>query len=151
MKIKNFLFLFLICLSAAAIAQPMPPPSPVCIAMNADGSQGTLSWITPTLNGNVFDNYQIFHSTNQAGPYNLVATVPVYLQTSEVVNLTPSGGPEYFYLTSNLTEVRYLLIPISFPLLSPNYQYGKRNPSCYLEPNCQSGFSLYCCYLPSLS
>jgi|688.fasta_scaffold01549_31 gliding motility-associated-like protein len=101
MKLKNLLFLFLICLSAAAIAQPMPPPSPVCIAMNADGSQATISWITPTLNGNVFDNYQIFHSTNQAGPFNLVATVPVYLQTTEVVNLTPSGGPEYFYLTSN--------------------------------------------------
>lgn len=101
MRISRFLFLFQFLLSLAAFAQPMPPPSPVCVAMNSDGSQATLSWTTPTLNGNVFDNYQIFHSTNPAGPFNLVSTVPVYLQTTEVINLAPSGAPEYFFLTSN--------------------------------------------------
>jgi gliding motility-associated-like protein len=101
MKIKFVLFFFQIFLSLAAFSQPMPPPAPRCVAMTADGSQATLSWSTPTLNGNVFDNFQIFHSSNPAGPFNLVATVPVYLQTTEIIPLTPSGVPEYFYLTSN--------------------------------------------------
>jgi gliding motility-associated-like protein len=81
-------------------AQPMSPPEVKCVAIQLNGDV-TLSWTVPPLNGNLFDAYDIYYADTPAGPFNLVLSVPVYLQSNAIIPAPAvSTDPDHFYIVS---------------------------------------------------
>jgi len=73
-----------------------------CVSVAANGDI-TLTWIAPAIPGGAtFNNYQVFQSNNQAGPYTLMATITNYATT----NYTQTGangnlGSVFYYMQTS--------------------------------------------------
>jgi hypothetical protein len=71
-----------------------------CASVDVAGDV-TLTWTIPPDPGGEFGAYEIHHATSAAGPFNLLATVNVYAQTSFLhVGAGGLTGARYYYLTS---------------------------------------------------
>ena len=95
---------FILLLVFVAKAQPMSPPGIKTIRI-IDATSVELCWTIPSLNGNVFNEYQIFYANTLGGPYNQVQTVPVHLQASTVIaGLPMTNTIRYFYLQTRFNN-----------------------------------------------
>jgi gliding motility-associated-like protein len=108
-KIFLLFFLFGLMLNTC-FAQPMPPPDIRMIEIVND-TEVRLCWPNPpSLNGNIFDAYEIYYADTLAGPYTLVESIFTYATTSiNITGLPLLDGPRYFYavtkFNSNQTSV----------------------------------------------
>ena len=74
------------------------PPLLRCLAVNPTGSI-TLTWITTPDTGQFFSAYEVYHSTNLAGPYTLVNTVNNYNTTTYThVGATGNTQINYYFI-----------------------------------------------------
>jgi CHU_C Type IX secretion signal domain len=95
-------FLVLATLPAKAII--LDPPAPRCASANVSGDV-TLTWSIPTDPGGDFLHYEIWHSTNAAGPFVLDTTIPVYGQVSYLdLGVGAGTGPQFYYMTTVSTS-----------------------------------------------
>ncbi len=103
-RIFSLLFILLL-FGLQAIAQPMAAPSVRTIRV-IDDTSVELCWPSaPPLNGNTFDEYQIFYSNSPNGPFNMVQTINVYLTTSTTITSLPVvNTSRYFYLVTRFNS-----------------------------------------------
>jgi gliding motility-associated-like protein len=95
----------LLCLFALPVwSTVLPPPSLRCATVNVVGDV-TLSWLAPPDPGNDFQQYRVYASAAQAGPYMLVGTVPVLFQTTFFHPAAGAHiGPRYYHVTTVSTS-----------------------------------------------
>ena len=59
----------------------------------------SISWVIPSDPNNEFKSYEVFYSTNQAGPYTNLASLPSYIAfTYNSVGLNANAQPYFFYI-----------------------------------------------------
>jgi gliding motility-associated-like protein len=74
------------------------PPSIRCVSVEPSGDV-TLNWIVPPDPDVFFNLYQIFHSTNPAGPYNLLVSLPTYVtDTYTHIGANGQNVVNYYYI-----------------------------------------------------
>jgi len=120
---KIFLVFFLIAyLQFDSFAQPMSAPAINTIRI-IDDTSVELCWpIAPSLNGNTFDEYQIYYSNDPTGTFNLVQSINVHLTTSVIITGLPLvNTSRYFYavtrynnnqLSSNSDTIRSMYLTV---------------------------------------
>jgi gliding motility-associated-like protein len=98
---KIFLLLLLFgLLQNEAFSQPMSAPAVNTIRI-IDDTSVELCWIVPSLNGNVFNEYQIYYSNDPLGTFNLIQTVTNQLQnTVTITGLPIVNTSRYFYVVT---------------------------------------------------
>ncbi len=98
---------FLLCLigiSIGAKAVILDPPSLRCASVDLAGDV-TLTWAVPPDPDGDFLEYRIYGATVPAGPYALVATVPVYGNLAQFIGgANADTGPRYYYMTTVSTS-----------------------------------------------
>ncbi|MBK7381873.1 MAG: gliding motility-associated C-terminal domain-containing protein [Flavobacteriales bacterium] len=78
----------------------LDPPAPRCASVNVSGDV-TLTWSIPLDPGGDFSLYEIWGSNDAAGPFVLIATVPVYGQVNFLhLGAGANGGPLFYYMTT---------------------------------------------------
>lgn len=99
---KIFLLFFLFgLLQNNCFAQPMSAPSVNTIRIIDDTSVEICWAATPSLNGNTFNEYQIYYSNTVTGTFTLVQTISVYATTSVILTGLPVvNGSRYFYVVT---------------------------------------------------
>jgi gliding motility-associated-like protein len=105
---KIFSLLFLLgMLQLAGFAQPMSAPSLNTIRI-IDDVTVELCWDgAPSLNGNVFNEYQFYYSSDPAGTYVLVQTVNNASATSVTITGLPVvNGSRYFYAVTRFNTAQ---------------------------------------------
>src|SRR5690606_15763610 len=82
-----FRSVFLLCMIAISIVSKaviLDPPSLRCASVDLAGDV-TLTWAVPPDPDGDFLEYRIYGATVPAGPYALVATVPVYANLAQFI------------------------------------------------------------------
>jgi len=99
---KIFLLLFLFgLLQNDCFAQPMSAPAVNTIRIIDDTSIELCWGAAPSLNGNTFNEYQVYYSNTVAGTYSLIQTINVHLTTSVTITGLPVvNGSRFFYLVT---------------------------------------------------
>ncbi len=83
-----------------AYAVILDPPSLRCATVNIAGDV-TLTWVVPADPGGDFQEYRIYGSGAEDGPYLQVGTVPAYAQNNFFhAGAGALGGPRYYYVTA---------------------------------------------------
>ncbi len=79
---------------------PGVPTGPIinCINRELNGNI-TLSWTEPVDTGGIFENYQIYYSNNQSGPYVAIDSV-INFSTTSYTHINPPIGNAYYYLSA---------------------------------------------------
>ncbi|MCB0792903.1 MAG: gliding motility-associated C-terminal domain-containing protein [Flavobacteriales bacterium] len=86
-------------------AQVLDPPSLRCASVNVAGDVG-LNWVVPPDPNGIFAAYEIYGSSLLAGPYGLVASVPVQGQTNFLhLGAGADSGPRYYYMQTISTSL----------------------------------------------
>lgn len=94
----NYILFFALLLWRTLSFAALNAPSLRCLDVKANGDV-ELSWVIPTDPTVVFDSYQIFHSTALSGPYNLIATIPVYAQDNWLhIGANAQTTPGFYYI-----------------------------------------------------
>ena len=102
-RLNLFVLLLAIC-PVLARATVLDPPSLRCVSVGP-GGDAILTWIVPADPTGEFLQYEVFHATSLAGPFSLVAPVPVYAQTTYThVGAGANAGPQFYYLTTVSTS-----------------------------------------------
>jgi len=99
---KIFLLLLLFgWLQNNAFAQPMSAPAVSTIRIIDDVSV-ELCWpLAPSLNGNTFNEYQVYYSNDPTATFNLVQSITVLPTISTIITGLPViNGSRYFYLVT---------------------------------------------------
>ncbi|MEO5584421.1 MAG: gliding motility-associated C-terminal domain-containing protein [Flavobacteriales bacterium] len=79
-------------------ATVLEPPSLRCASVGAAGS-AVLTWTVPPDPTAEFLHYEVYHAASFAGPYTLVAPVPVYAQTTYThLGAGANAAAQYYYL-----------------------------------------------------
>ncbi len=108
-KMKK-IFLFTLALvaifSLRGIAQPMSAPGLNTIRV-IDGTTVELCWVTPSLNGNTFNEFQVYYSNNPAGTFALVQTVNTLTNTTTITALPPANTSRYFYVITKFNSNQF--------------------------------------------
>lgn len=81
-------------------AQPLGAPVLHCASVGLNGDV-TLTWTVPADPNGDFGNYEIWHATDVAGPFNLLTTIAVYGQVSYLhVGAGGNAGAQFYYMTT---------------------------------------------------
>ncbi|MBL8000633.1 MAG: gliding motility-associated C-terminal domain-containing protein [Flavobacteriales bacterium] len=100
MNVRVLLFLSLLGGTLMARGQVLDPPSLRCINVSPAGDV-TLTWVAPPDPNGIFSAYEIYHSTAAGGPFNMLATIPVYGQSSWFHPAAgANAGPQYYYMVT---------------------------------------------------
>lgn len=100
MKKLGALFFLLSLLYNTSWAQPMAAPDVKTIRI-IDENSVELCWVVPSLNGNTFNEYQIFYSNNVAGPFNMVQTITNQATSSIILTGLPAvNTSRHFYFVT---------------------------------------------------
>jgi gliding motility-associated-like protein len=75
------------------------PPLLRCVAVNQPSGSITITWSPAVDTAQYFDSYEIYHSTNLAGPYTLLQTISGYTSNT-YTHATATGNVEinYYYI-----------------------------------------------------
>jgi hypothetical protein len=78
----------------------LDPPSLRCATVNVAGDV-TLTWIIPDDPGGDFQEYRIYGSPSDTGPFVQLGTVGAYAQNTFFhAGAGALGGPRYYYVTT---------------------------------------------------
>ncbi len=100
-KIRVYLILILGVLSFQLAQAQLNAPSLRCVSLNSATGDMTLSWVIPADPTAIFTRYEVYNSSNQAGPYTLLGNVNTYNQTSYVhVGSNGNFQSQYYYVVT---------------------------------------------------
>lgn len=81
-------------------ATVLDPPSLRCVSVGAGGA-AVLTWVIPPDPTGEFQQYDVYHATSPAGPFNLLGPVAIYAQNTYThVGAGANAAPQYYYLTT---------------------------------------------------
>ncbi len=106
LKAVLFFFSFLICILPNAKSQTLQSPDLQCVNTQSNGDI-ILTWSVPVPDAcGAFVGYNIYRSNILAGPYVLVTTVTVQIQTT-YSDINPGAGTWYYYMESSYACAGY--------------------------------------------
>lgn len=90
----------LVCTTSWSYAQAVDAPALQCASVNVAGDV-TLTWQPPADPGNEFVQYEIFYSTDAAGPFAQIAVEPVLATNTYFhAGADANNGARYYYMTT---------------------------------------------------
>jgi hypothetical protein len=97
---RSLLVGLLLCIVDLVHAQAVAAPALQCASVNVAGDV-TVTWQPPADPGNEFVQYEIFYSTDAAGPFVQIAVEPVLAQTTFFhAGANANAGARYYYMTA---------------------------------------------------
>jgi len=97
---RSLLVGLLLCAFSSTHAQAVPAPALQCASVNVAGDV-TLTWQQPADPGSEFVQYEIFYSTDAAGPFVQIAVEPVLATNTYFhAGADANTGARYYYMTT---------------------------------------------------
>jgi CHU_C Type IX secretion signal domain len=112
-KKKILLFIFFICGVFQYTQAVVLSPQPRCISVLTNGNV-SITWSTPADPSLQFSSYKIYRAAAIGGPYTLITSVAVYLQTTFTDATVNANGASFFYYIQ--TEYNSGGLNVSAPL-----------------------------------
>ncbi|HRH37769.1 MAG TPA: hypothetical protein PK760_05460, partial [Flavobacteriales bacterium] len=107
---RSILIVALAMFSTMGVAQ-VGPPVMHCASVGVNGDV-TITWTAPPDPNGEFVSYEMWHATDQAGPFTLLTTIGVYGQVNYVsVGGGGNSGPQFYYMITNSTGVPPISVP----------------------------------------
>jgi len=121
--VKGVLKYFVIFSSLLSRAFAINSPEIRCVMVIPNGNV-IITWTTPSDPANEFKSYEIFYSTNLAGPYTPIFSEPSYTVSSySTVGVNANAQPYYFFVqvknTSNVPSPAIDTVETIFLTISP--------------------------------
>ncbi len=103
-SVRDLSLILLLLFPVVLRATVLDPPSLRCASVGPGGS-AVLTWVIPPDPTAEFLRYEVYHAASLAGPYALMAPVPVYAQTSYThVGAGANAAAQYYYLVTLSTS-----------------------------------------------